>query len=52
LNRQAFTCYICITNIKENTLQMLPSKDPLHGKTLEAIVTELEARYGWPELAQ
>lgn len=31
---------------------MLPSKDPLHGKTLEAIVTELVAHYGWEELAQ
>lgn len=31
---------------------MLPSKDPLHGKTLEAIVTELQAQYGWEELAQ
>ncbi len=24
--------------------------DPLHGVTLERIVTELEARYGWAEL--
>lgn len=31
---------------------MNPSKDPLHGKTLEAIVTELQAHYGWEELAQ
>jgi uncharacterized protein (DUF2132 family) len=31
---------------------MLPSKDPLHGKTLEAIVTELSEYYGWEELAQ
>ncbi len=28
------------------------SKDPLHGKTLEAILTELQAHYGWEELAQ
>lgn len=28
------------------------SKDPLHGKTLEAILTELEAAYGWDELAR
>lgn len=27
-----------------------PHKDPLHGKTLEMIVTELAAHYGWPEL--
>jgi uncharacterized protein (DUF2132 family) len=27
------------------------SKDPLHGVTLERIVTELHARYGWEALA-
>lgn len=27
------------------------SKDPLHGKTLEAILTELQAHNGWEELA-
>ena len=26
------------------------SKDPLHGKTLEAILIFLEGRYGWDEL--
>lgn len=26
--------------------------DPLHGVTLERIVTELHARYGWAELAR
>ncbi len=26
------------------------SKDPLHGKTLEAILIYLEGRYGWYEL--
>ena len=26
--------------------------NPLHGKTLEAIVTELEQGYGWPGLGQ
>jgi uncharacterized protein (DUF2132 family) len=31
---------------------MLLSKDPLHGKTLEAIVTELQAHYGWEELSR
>ncbi|MBX9785405.1 MAG: VF530 family protein [Chitinophagaceae bacterium] len=25
----------------------MTSNDPLHGKTLEAILTELEAQYGW-----
>jgi len=28
------------------------SKDPLHGMTLEAIVTELVAYFGWRELGQ
>jgi uncharacterized protein (DUF2132 family) len=27
-----------------------PSKDPLHGLTLEAIVTALVEHFGWPEL--
>ena len=27
-------------------------KNPLHGLTLEAIVTQLAAHYGWPGLAQ
>jgi len=26
------------------------ARNPLHGKTLEAIVTELSAHYGWEEL--
>ena len=30
---------------------MFISKDPLHGKTLEAILTELVAHYGWEELS-
>jgi uncharacterized protein (DUF2132 family) len=28
------------------------NRDPLHGKTLEHIVTELVERYGWAELGQ
>lgn len=28
------------------------SKDPLHGKTLEMIVTELVAFFGWEDLGQ
>lgn len=28
------------------------SKDPLHGKTLEAILTELVNLFGWDELGQ
>ncbi|WEF30263.1 VF530 family protein [Klebsiella aerogenes] len=31
---------------------MQPSKDPLHGVTLEALLTDLVARYGWDELAK
>ncbi len=29
---------------------MSPSNDPLHGVTLETIVTKLAAHYGWEEL--
>jgi len=29
-----------------------PSKDPLHGKTLEAILQDLVETYGWEELGQ
>jgi len=28
------------------------SKDPVHGKTLEIIVTELVAYFGWEDLGQ
>lgn len=28
------------------------SRDPLHGITLEALLTALVARYGWPELGR
>ena len=28
------------------------SKDPLHGVTLETILKELVAHFGWPELGQ
>lgn len=28
------------------------SNDPLHGKTLEAILTHLVARFGWEELGR
>ncbi|WP_320054104.1 VF530 family protein [uncultured Acetobacteroides sp.] len=30
---------------------MEQKNNPLHGKTLEAILTELQARYGWDGLA-
>jgi dipeptidyl aminopeptidase/acylaminoacyl peptidase/uncharacterized protein (DUF2132 family) len=29
-----------------------PSKDPLHGVTLEAMLTELVAHFGWPDLGE
>jgi uncharacterized protein (DUF2132 family) len=29
---------------------MQQPNNPLHGKTLETILTELVAHYGWPEL--
>jgi uncharacterized protein (DUF2132 family) len=29
-----------------------PSHDPLHGVTLEQLLTELEAHYGWEELGR
>ncbi|RYY84774.1 MAG: DUF2132 domain-containing protein [Chitinophagaceae bacterium] len=29
----------------------MSSNDPLHGKTLESILTELHAHYGWDGLA-
>lgn len=28
------------------------SKDPLHGVTLEKVLTELVAQFGWPELGR
>jgi uncharacterized protein (DUF2132 family) len=31
---------------------MAPPKNPLEGVTLETIVTELVAHYGWPDLGQ
>lgn len=30
----------------------MTSNDPLHGKTLEAIVTDLVAYFGWEELGK
>ena len=33
-------------------MQTNPSKDPLHGMTLEAIVTALVEHFGWAELGQ
>lgn len=33
-------------------MRQLPSNDPLHGKTLQMIVTHLVEMYGWEELAK
>jgi uncharacterized protein (DUF2132 family) len=33
-------------------MSQLPSNDPLHGKTLQMIVTHLVEMYGWEELAK
>jgi uncharacterized protein (DUF2132 family) len=33
-----------------NQSSSMTSKDPLHGKTLEAILTELVDHYGWEDL--
>lgn len=30
----------------------MASSDPLHGITLEKLLTELVAQFGWPELAR
>jgi uncharacterized protein (DUF2132 family) len=34
------------------TAESAKSKDPLHGVTLEAILTQLVAHYGWAELGR
>jgi uncharacterized protein (DUF2132 family) len=34
------------------TTPAFPSNDPLHGVTLEVLLTELVAQYGWAELGQ
>ena len=33
-------------------METQPSKDPLHGVTLEMILTQLVQQYGWSELAK
>ncbi|HEY8994105.1 MAG TPA: VF530 family protein [Lacunisphaera sp.] len=38
--------------MKQNNDDARPSKDPLHGVTLEAILTQLVAHYGWAELGR
>ncbi|GAB2978253.1 VF530 family protein [Mucilaginibacter puniceus] len=36
--------------VKMFIFEPMQQNNPLHGKTLEAIITELVAHYGWPEL--
>jgi uncharacterized protein (DUF2132 family) len=33
-------------------MQEIPSNDPLHGKTLEMIITELSENIGWEKMGQ
>lgn len=33
-------------------MQEIPSNDPLHGKTLEMIITELSEHIGWEKMGQ
>jgi uncharacterized protein (DUF2132 family) len=40
------------TDIAGKIMTTQPSKDPLHGVTLEALLTALVAKYGWAELAK
>lgn len=38
--------------MNEDTVRQAQPHNPLHGVTLEAIVRELEAHYGWAELGR
>jgi len=38
--------------VARNKLHPMASNDPLHGKTLEMIVTHLVDHFGWKELGQ
>lgn len=40
-----------ISTFVQITITMEQKNNPLHGKTLEDILTELHARYGWEGLA-
>ncbi|MFQ3199840.1 MAG: hypothetical protein ACI9SK_000548 [Zhongshania sp.] len=39
-------------NSKEHSKTATGSKDPLHGLTLEMVITRLEAQFGWQELGR
>jgi len=38
--------------LEKNAMSERKSKDPLHGVTLEMLLTRLVGRYGWEELAR
>ncbi|CCP05042.1 hypothetical protein BN440_pEA290015 (plasmid) [Erwinia amylovora MR1] len=40
------------TDLPDTTMTTHSSKDPLHGVTLEALLTMLVARFGWQQLAE
>jgi uncharacterized protein (DUF2132 family) len=39
-------------NSKDHSKTATGSKDPLHGLTLEMVITRLEAQFGWQELGR
>jgi uncharacterized protein (DUF2132 family) len=39
-------------NSKDHSKIATGSKDPLHGLTLEMVITRLEAQFGWQELGR
>lgn len=44
--------YIMDTPLPSSAPPPKPAKDPLHGVTLEAMLTALVAFFGWPELGE
>jgi uncharacterized protein (DUF2132 family) len=47
--------FVVVTNMKINLEQLMSEKqprNPLHGVTLERMLEELVADYGWPELGR
>ena len=38
--------------LKPSAMTALPSKDPLHGVTLEMMLTRLSEHYGWEEMGR
>lgn len=51
-----FASHTCFCNLLASTMDQPPLKshprDPLHGITLEMIVTQLVERHGWEELGR